>query len=80
MQERIKVRYTNGTAREVVPGPRDSAFTSALCRESGVIGALRCIQYAVRTPHWGWRLSRCRDEQVGQPNPASTYPDGNPRA
>lgn len=84
MKERIKVRYTNGDYEgEVRYLDPDSLrlYFRPVSGNPALSVPLRTVSSTLwEHPTRGWRLSRCRDEQVGQPNPASTYPDGNPKS
>ena len=84
MQERIKVRYTNGDYEGEVRYLDPESLRLYFRPVSGnpaLSVPLRTVSSTLwEHPTRGWRLSRCRDEQGGQPNPASTYPDGNPKS
>lgn len=78
MQERIKVRYTNGdyegAVRYLDPESLRLYFRPVSGNPASSV-PLRTVSSTLwEHPTRGWRLSRCRDEQGGQPNPASTSP------
>ena len=82
MQERIKVRYTNGVWEGEVRYLDPESLLLYAGPESWCLAVHRPLHTISstlwETPYMGWQLSR--DEQVGQPSPTSTYPDGNPKS